>query len=170
MPIRVDAYIAQGVASGVLLDGVHLHDALEGPTELPLHQVSWQAVEGGPPAPTDDLTLAMDDVLVAVGDDDPPVPVHASWHALRLDVGPYVVEGEMPTLPGYDPGRALTRPSGEFVLLRDVRIARRAVPGPSVPIGRQAYVNRYGVERVEADIQLGFYFPGASLGTTPPAG
>lgn len=169
MPIRVDAYIATGVASGVLADGVHLHDALEGPTELPLRDVSWQALDGGPPGPAEDVAIPVDDVLVAVGDDDPPVPVHASWHALRLEAGPYVVEGEMPTLPGYDPGRALTRPSGEFVLLRDVRIARRETSGPAVPIGRQAWVNRYGVERVGADILLGFYFPGAALdGPAPP--
>jgi hypothetical protein len=75
----------------------------------------------------------------------------------------------MPTLPGYDPGRALTRPSGEFVLLRDVRLARRDDPTRSVPLAHHALINRYGVERVDADIMLGFYFPGAEMGLTTAA-
>ena len=78
----------------------------------------------GADQPAGDLTIAIDDVLVAVADDEPTIPVHASWHAIRLEVGPYVVEGELPTLPGFDPGRALTRPTGEFVLLRDPRLGR----------------------------------------------
>ena len=92
--------------------------------------------------------------------------VHASWHGIRLEVGPYLVEGEIATLPGFDPGRALTRPSGEFVQLRDVRIGRRSGPGASaepVPIGHGALVNRYGVESVACDLMLGFFFPGAQM-------
>ena len=61
--------------------------------------------------PAGDLTIAIDDVLVAVADDESAIPVHASWHPIRLEVGPYVMDGELPTLPGYDPGRALTRPT-----------------------------------------------------------
>ena len=49
-------------------------------------------------------------------------PVHAQWHTIELDAGPYRVIGEMPTMPGFDPGRALARPTGEFVFLRDARI------------------------------------------------
>ena len=32
-------------------------------------------------------------------------------------------------MPGFDPGRALTRPSGEFLLLRDVRLSIARTPG-----------------------------------------
>ncbi len=106
-----------------------------------------------------------DDILVAVADDDPTLPVHAVWHHVHLDAGPYVVEGELATMPGFDPGRALTRPSGEFVLLRDVRLSR---PGrPDVRrrrSGDHALVNRYAVERIRADLMLGFFFPGAETG------
>ena len=35
-----------------------------------------------------------------------------------------------------------------------------------VPIGQEALVNRYSVERVEADIMLGFFFPGAAMPAT----
>ena len=58
----------------------------------------------------------------------------------------------MPTLPGFDPGRALTRPSGEFVLLRDVRVSLLGEirHGRRTPVGHHALVNRYGVESVAA--------------------
>lgn len=170
MPIHVDAYTAEGLASGVLARAGYLRDALDGTGDLPLERVSWQGIDADLASPAGALTIPVDDVLVAVADDEPAVPVHASWHAIRLEVGPYLVEGEMPTLPGYDPGRALTRPSGEFVLLRNVRLARREAPERGVPLGQHALINRYGVERVDADIMLGFYFPGAELGTATEPG
>ena len=66
-------------------------------------------------------------------------------------------------MPGFDPGRALARPTGEFVLLRDVRIALLDdADGPAV--GQpSAFVNRYVVDRVAADLMLGFFFPGAEM-------
>jgi hypothetical protein len=164
MPIHVDAYTVEGVASGVLARSGYLRDALEIAGDLPLERVVWLAIDAAAARPAGAVTLPVDDVLIAVADDDPSIPVHASWHALRLEVGPYIVEGEMPTLPGYDPGRALTRPSGEFVMLRDVRLARLGDPEGAVPLAHHALINRYAVDRVEADIMLGFYFPGAVMG------
>ena len=101
---------------------------------------------------------------MAVTNDESAIPVHASWHALRIEVGPYVLEGELPTLPGYDPDRALARPNGEFVLVREPRLGR--LGGALGLIGQEALVNRYSVERVEADIMLGFFFPGAAMPAT----
>ena len=163
MPIRVDAYITEGMASGVLARTGHLREVLEGSPSLELERVSWNGLGSTAPRPAGELSIPIDDVLVAVADDDPTIPVHASWHAIRLEIGPYRVEGELPTLPGYDPGRALTRPTGEFVLLRDVRLALRDDPGPGVTIGAHALINRYSVERITADIMLGFFFPGAVM-------
>jgi len=169
MPIRVDAYTVGGMASGFVARPGHLREILETTGQLDLSDVRWRALEGAADGPAGDLTIAIDDVLIAVADDDSAVPVHASWHAIRLEVGPYVVEGDMPTLPGYDPGRALTRPSGEFVMLSDVRLGR--VGGtPPAPIGRHGLINRYAVERVDADIMLGFFFPGAAMGAPEAAG
>ena len=69
----------------------------------------------------------------------------------------------MPTMPGFDPGRALARPTGEFVLLRDVSIGLVGeADGPDMSRA-MALVNRYMVERVEADLMLGFFFPGATM-------
>jgi hypothetical protein len=161
MPIHVDAYTVGGKATGVLARPGHLRDVLEQTGELALHGVRWQPLDASEAQPAGDLTIGIDDVLVAVTDDESAIPVHASWHALRIEVGPYAIEGELPTLPGYDPDRALARPNGEFVLLRDPRLGR--LGGALGPIGREALVNRYSVERVEADIMLGFFFPGAVM-------
>jgi hypothetical protein len=171
MTIRVDAYTAGGRASGLMARPGHLRDALEASGELSLERVAWQAIGSLTVSPVGDVTMAADDVLVAVADEEAPGPVHAQWHSIALDLGPYHVDGELPTLPGYDPGRALARPTGEFVLLRDVRLTLEGNTVPGTPIGHHAWVNRYGVDRVRADIMLGFYFPGAIMdGLSEPTG
>ena len=165
MPIHVDAYMAGGIARGVLARAGSLREVLEHDRALTLERVQWQPL-GGRSGPSSGVSIPIDDVLVAVGDDDAGAPMHASWHAIRVEIGPYLIDGEMPTFPGFDPGRALTRPTGDFVLLRDVRIAPRDALDPQaagVPAGKQALVNRYGVESVACDLMLGFFFPGAEM-------
>ena len=66
-------------------------------------------------------------------------------------------------MPGFDPGRALTRPSGEFLLLRDIRLSVRERPEAGIATGDHALVNRYAVDRIRADLMLGFFFPGAAV-------
>jgi hypothetical protein len=163
MPIRVDAYIAGGLVRGLLATPGQLREALETAPSLEIERASWAAIGDTGARPVGEVCIAIDDVLVAVSDTDPTVPVHAAWHEISLDVGPYRVQGELPTLPGFDPGRALTRPSGEFVTLRDVRIGMLDDAEPGAAIGHHAMVNRYGVERVTADLMLGFFFPGAVM-------
>ena len=122
---------------------------------------------GGPAEPRARMRLEQDDLLV-ICDDTEDLPVHASWHPVELDIGPFHVSGELPTLPGYDPGRALSRPGGPFVLLREVRLDLLGHPEGGSVVRPHAFVNRYAVERFAADIELGFYFPGAHFLT--PAG
>ncbi|MFL5687255.1 MAG: hypothetical protein ACJ77D_14520 [Chloroflexota bacterium] len=162
MPIRVDAYMAGGIARGILVRAGSLREVLEQDRVLTLERVQWQPL-GGRSGPSSGVSIPIDDVLVAVGDDDPGTPIHASWHRIRLELGAYLVEGEMPTFPGFDPGRALTRPSGDFVLLRDVRVGPRASVVSAALAGPHALVNRYAVESVACDLMLGFFFPGAEM-------
>ena len=163
MPVRVDAYASTGIAEGWLRGAVHVRDALERGEPLELERVTWQSLEDLAPSTHESLMLDPDDIVVLVADDDTFVPVHAAWHAVALLAGAYRIEGELPTLPGFDPGRALTRPSGEFVLLRDLRLELVDRPELGQVGGAHGLVNRYAVERVEADIMLGFFFPGASV-------
>jgi hypothetical protein len=174
MPIRVDAYTNTGMASGWLIGAAHLREALESGQPLELNRVTWQAIENLAPSELGSIALEPDDLIVVVGDDESIIPVHAVWHAVRLEAGIYRIEGELPTMPGFDPGRALTRPSGEFVLLRDVRLELMDRPDVGTVTMPHGFINRYTVERVEADLMLGFFFPGAEVDESrlpgPPLG
>jgi hypothetical protein len=170
MAIRVDAYTSGGMASGVLARPGALRDALEEDGALPLDSAAWQGIDETTAQAAGSLTIPSDDILIAVGDDDPGIPVHAAWHRIQLESGPYTVEGELATMPGFDPGRALTRPSGEFLMLRDIRLSVRARPEAGVAIGDHALVNRYTVDRIRADLMLGFFFPGATVDPIGTAG
>lgn len=166
MPIRIDAYTTTGMASGWLQGTARVREPLERGEPIHLASVTWQALEDLASTTLAELTLEPDDIVVLVSDDETLVPVHAAWHAVGLNAGPYRIEAELPTQPGFDPGRALTRPSGEFVLLRTVRLALLARPEVGTVEFDHALVNRYVVDRVEADLMLGFFFPGAEVDTS----
>jgi hypothetical protein len=163
MPIRVEIYGAAGVAVGVVAQAGRLRDVLESGIDLLVEQAAWHPLDGSHPRPSGSLAIAEDDVMIAIADQVDDLPVHAQWHDIALDVGPYRVTGQIPTMPGFDPGRALARPTGEFVLLRDVRIALADDAGGGVVTQAAAFVNRYVVDRVAADLMLGFFFPGAEM-------
>jgi hypothetical protein len=166
MPIRVEIYEATGVATGVVARAGRLREILESGPDVLVERAAWHPLDGSPAQPGGEIAVAEDDILVAVADVIEDGPVHAQWHDISLDVGPYRVTGQMPTMPGFDPGRALARPTGAFVLLRGVRIALGAdAEGPSVE-QPAAFVNRYVVDRVAADLMLGFFFPGAEMVVT----
>ncbi|MDQ3127375.1 MAG: hypothetical protein M3Q66_02810 [Chloroflexota bacterium] len=163
MPIRVEVYGTTGVAIGVVARAGRLRDVLESGADLVVERAAWHSLDGSAPRLQGELTIAPDDILVAVADDGDSVPVHAQWHDIVVDVGPYRVAGQMATMPGFDPGRALARPTGEFVVLKDVRIVLTGDPDGGAVAQAAALVNRYVVDRVEADMMLGFFFPGATM-------
>lgn len=161
MTFTIDAYTPTALLRGTVARPEPLREVLEAGGELLVERCQVIDVSGRESSPGP-MRIAVDD-LVLVLDVESSFPIHANWHALRLGVGPYLVEGELPTLPGFDPGRALTRPSGEFVLLRDATVRLRDDPEAGAAHHDRLLVNRYAVEIVEADLQLGFFFPGASV-------
>lgn len=169
MAIRVEVYTIGGRASGMLARSGPLRDALSSEDRLQLESAVWQGLDDPAPRPAGTVVIAVDDILFAVADDEPDAPVHAAWHHVLLDSGPYSLEGELATMPGFDPGRSLARPSGEFVLLRDVRLSLQGRPENGVSVGDHALVNRYAVERIRADLMLGFFFPGAAIALNSPS-
>ena len=157
-----------GIATGVVTRPEHLRDILENEAELVLEEGSEAPLDGSA-IQSGEQRLAVDDVVIVVGDEQQPGPVHAVWHPIRLEAGPWLVHGDLPTLPGFDPGRALTRPSGTFVLLRDVRVSLIGNPDAGENAHAQGLVNRYSVDRVDAALMLGFFFPGAHIDAPAPA-
>ena len=163
MPIRFEAYTSDGVRRGVATGDARLGDLLELQRELQVTSGHLAPLDGSNPIsdPPGGITLVTDDLLVVVAPAETPVIVHPAWHDVALVCGPYLVNGRMPTMPGFDPARALARPTGEFVLLDHVRLALVTAPEGGSIEHPLAWVNRYVVERVESDLELGFYFPGA---------
>ena len=169
MPIRVEAYTAGGVATGVVARSPSLREALDGAGDLLVERSRWLPLDGSGERPGGDVALPLDDLFLVVSDETEGGPVHAQWHTIEIDAGPYRVEGEMPTMPGFDPGRALARPTGEFVFLRDARIRLIGRDDAGEASAARLLVNRYTVDRVAADLMLGFYFPGAEMVMTGSA-
>lgn len=169
MPISVEAYTTGGIVTGVVPYPGAIRDALEGSTTVPISASTWLPLDGSGERPGGDLVLAVDDLLFVIAEAG-SAPVHAQWHDIELDAGPYRLRGQMPTMPGFDPGRALARPTGEFVLLRDARIELLDQPDAGEATGVEVLVNRYTVDRVTADLMLGFFFPGAAIVVTGHGG
>jgi hypothetical protein len=165
MSIRVECYTDGGIAVGVVARAEHLRDALEAGSSVRIEDATWHPIDDAQSQHNPELILPPDDIHVATADEAGDLPVHAQWHDIVLDVGPYRVVGQLATMPGFDPGRALARPTGEFVQLRDVTISLLAEDGTGLP-RPMALVNRYVVDRVEADLMLGFFFPGAEMIST----
>ena len=163
MAINVEIYTSGGMASGILARSGSLRAALSAGERLEVEGATWQGLDDAYSRPAGTVDVSVDEVLFAVADDAPDAPVHAAWHHVVLESGPYTVEGDLATLPGFDPGRSLARPSGEFVLLRDVRLSLRDRPEAGMSVGDHALVNRYAVEAIRADLMLAFFFPGAPI-------
>ena len=165
MAIRVDAYMTGGIASGTVDRAGQLRDLLETSTELTpgrddLAGARRRCATGRPVT----STLPIDDSSSSSSDDEPSIAMHAAWHTSSSIVGPYASHGELPTLPGFDPGRALTRPSGEFVMLRDVRLGLVGdVDETGVSVGARPDQSLRRSTASRADIMLGFFFPGAAM-------
>jgi hypothetical protein len=164
--MRVEAYTTTGIATGTVAPSGHLREYVDATPQLVIESGDWLPIDGSASRHVGELQLPVDDLLVLISDELGDVPGHAQWHAIDLDSGPFRIEGELSTMPGFDPGRALARPTGQFVLLRDVRITLLGEPDAGQATSAHALVNRYTVDRIAADIMLGFFFPGAAMSMT----
>lgn len=165
MAVRFQAYTSDGVIQAHLAGEGRLGARLEAgqPFTVELGQVGW--LDGSPALTFTRTEVDPDELIVVVAPPEQVVPSHAVWHELELAAGPWAIRGRLPTLPGFDPGRALARPGGTFVVLAGVvaaEAARAGLPSGGGPGHPFAYINRYTVERVVADIDLGYFFPGAA--------
>ena len=98
MPVRVEIYGAAGVAVGLVVRAGRLREILESGEDLLIEGAAWHPLDGSRPRPREILTIPEDDILIAVAEEADEMPVHAQWHDIRLDVGPYRVTGQMPTI------------------------------------------------------------------------
>ena len=165
MTIAFEAYTAEGIRHGTIAEddrlGSRLGDLLESLEQVQVEAGRLARLDGTESVHEGATRLAVDDFLVVVAPPELAGPAHSVWHDVRIHTGPYVIEARLPTLPGFDPARALARPSGSFVLLGEVHIGLGGHLDDGVDIHPLAWVNRYAVDRIESDLELGFFFPGA---------
>jgi hypothetical protein len=162
MPIPIDIYTMAGILRGVVPRPGPLRDVLEHDSLISIERATFQPLDGRPGA-EDALSLEPDEILLTSDESGDGGPVHAMWHDLRLWTGPYLVEGQLATMPGFDPARSLTRPTGTWIRLRDVRVAAATAPHEDLARHDAALIHRYEVERVESDLLLTLTFPGAEV-------
>lgn len=162
MAIRFEAYTADGILRGTVGPEGRLGDLLEAFDSIAVDAAVVTPFDGRPAAAPSRTEFATDDLLIVVAPASTPTAVHASWHELSLVAGPYSIEGLLPTLPGFDPARALARPTGTFVLLGSASLGLAGDPGAGRLEHPFVWVNRYTVETIRADIELGIFFPGAA--------
>lgn len=163
--MQVEAYTALGVATGSTSLSNGPRDALDDGGSLTIDGGSWYPLDGSDPRALTSRPVSADDILVLSLTEDHEVPIHSTWHPIALEAGPFTITGELPTQPGFDPGRSISRPSHVFLLLRDVHVELRQRPDTGAVDRPFALVNRYAVDRASSDMDLGFYFPGAVLDT-----
>jgi hypothetical protein len=161
MPIQFEAYTAEGIRHGAIPDAGRLGDLLGSESVLAIEGGRFSRLDGNVTAVVGTTRQPVDDFLVVVAPPGFMGPAHSVWHDVRIHAGPYVLEARLPTLPGFDPARALARPSGSFVLLGEIRLGLAGRPDDGVDEHDLAWINRYAVDRIESDLELGFFFPGA---------
>ncbi|MEO8208827.1 MAG: hypothetical protein ABI598_07305 [Chloroflexota bacterium] len=157
---NIEAYAATGIVRGAVVEPIMVGTSPEAARPIAVEEATWHPLGTGADEDRGHVRLPIDDVLILWADEH-DLPIHARWNPVELEIGPYRLTAELPTQPGFDPGRALSRPGGPFILLRDVRIGLVGDPGAGQIERAHALVNRYAAERVVADIDLGYYFPGA---------
>jgi hypothetical protein len=164
---EVEVFTPAGVLAGLTVRAPLTSGGPDLLTPLAVQDGRWYPIDGGPPAHRVAAEVQPDDILVIV---TPAVEmmVHMTWYEMVLDVGPYRVTGSMATHPGFDPAKALARPTSTFVGLRDVTIELIDRTDTATAKREHVHVNRYAVERVESTLMLGHFFPGARL-VTPEA-
>lgn len=160
MTIPFQAYTNGGIVRGTIEGETPLEELLQQRTALDVVSATHSLLGGGKEQAAQ-MSIELDELLLIADTSDTPVPIHASWHEIAMHVGPFRVDGDLATQPGFDPGRALARPGGEFVLLREVRVALVDDPAGDADEHPWAWINRYLVERVRCSIELGHFFPGA---------
>lgn len=157
---QVEIFTSTGVVIGTTSRATVGNDDRGAPAPLPVEDGRWYALDGSEPERKGALVVAPDEMLLVVLA-PPPFTVHAQWYPIALDIGPYHVDGRLPTVPGFDPARSMSRPTGPFVTLHDVGISLPSRPEGGVAERPHVHVNRYAVDRVTTNLMLSFFFPGA---------
>ena len=158
---QVEVFTPTVVVSGSTPRAMVGTDPRGAPEPLSVDDSRWYPIDGSAPERRGAITVPADEILVVILA-PPPFTIHASWYPIELEVGPYHIEARLPTAPGFDPARALARPTGAFVGLRELSISLAGRPEAGIAQRAWGHVNRYAVDWVTSSLMLAYFFPGAT--------
>jgi hypothetical protein len=159
---EVEIFTPAGVLAGTTNRVPLTNDGPDLGSPLAIQDSRWYPLDGSRAEHRGSVTVAPDDILLIVTA-EPDVKIHMAWYSVALDVGPYRVSGRIATHPGFDPAKAIARPSGSFVALADVTIEIVSHDRAASASRPHIHVNRYAVDLVTSTLMLGHFFPGARL-------
>ena len=165
MSALIELYTAEAVVTGYRVDRAAVRETLETGDAIRLAQPQWTPLHRPPDERDTAESLPVDEILAAVTEPDPRRAVHANWHDVVLEAGPYRISGMLAVLPGFDPNRAITRPGGTFIPLRAARLEIIDNPEAGQLDRESVLVNRFTVDRVASTLELSFFFPAARIET-----
>jgi hypothetical protein len=166
MTVPLEAFLGETYLAGSF-SGTHseCRAVLDSGSVVDLDEITLVALaelEAGNAERSPTGSVGSDEIMILALPRDPDAPhVHKVHFPVRLTIGPYVVTGELTMFPGFDPARALTRPTSDFIDIHDA-IVRIATPTGEIeqPYDEVA-VNRFAVEHIVSEIDMTFWFPGA---------
>jgi hypothetical protein len=164
---EIEIFTPTGVLAGVTERAPLTRGGSDLLAALTVARGRWYPIDGSPPSHRGEDCVAPDDILI-VASPVPELKVHMAWFAVTLEAGPYRVTGKLGTHPGFDPAKAIHRPTNGFVALHEARIELPAQPAAGVAERGFVHVNRYAVDAVESVLMLGFFFPGARFVNQEP--
>jgi hypothetical protein len=164
----VEIYTPTGVLLGTTAGVPLSNDGPDLESPVAVGDARWYPHDRGRPEQRGQLRVIPDEILLVVTD-EMDMTVHMNWFPITLDVGPYRVTAMIATMPGFDPERALARPGGTYIPLREATIELLGRSDVAPAKRDHVHVNRYAVEMVSSSLMLGFFFPGARLAAPEPA-
>jgi len=175
MAVSVEAFLAEAYLAGTFAGtSAEVHKLLDAGSVIELRDVALVTLDhlaDGTAERAPAGSVATDEILFMAIPPDPDAPlIHHVYYTVKLSLGPYEVLGEMAIFPGFDPGRALTRPASDFIDLQNAEVTIATPSGAIEHTFGLLSVNRFAAERVVCEVDVTFWFPGAEQEPTADEG
>ncbi|MGC8633236.1 MAG: hypothetical protein ACP5VP_00980 [Candidatus Limnocylindrales bacterium] len=141
------------VSGRIQLDSDRLSDTLNGHPDYLLCDVLVESLADGRSLHADEVPIDRDELLAVLADGprgDPARRTHTLTYPVTVTVGPYVIRGNLHSLPGVEP-LAAARRRRPMIPLSDAWIEYRSGDAPRVSSCGTILVNRETADSIELD-------------------
>lgn len=155
----------------IALDTERLSDLLNGSGTYRLRDIVAESLEDGHLARLPELEVAAEDLCVVEGigpRGNPGRRIRTRMHRMQLQVGPYLIAGNLHAFPGADPLAGMIR-RGPFVALTDVTLTYRCAGESVLDDVDIVLVNRELVEWIRPVSDEAVAFPNVRIAVSAHA-